>query len=677
MRSKNIGSEKYRRAAAVAAAIAGLAGLLLYAAAVYVWFTGSHRWRVLGIKIILNEWPVTFWYGSGLILLALLLARREPGWRRPAVAAVTRLGRLVRANLDAPASRWSALGCLLGAMAGYFFAVHYYYLVPNLGLQALAVIVSALVGAGSHLLFALAVAAIGKRLPDPAWTAACLRLAVYVLVWSWLITGPLRLWEARGTEPIFFQAACALAVGLVCAWIFSLDRLRRGRRRPAAVAAVVLALLLLLVSRRALRAGSDPGASPRRVILITMDTTRADYLSCYGYPRPISPNLDRLAASGARFTRAFCQVGITDPSHASILTGAYPRTHGLLANHLAITGKVPSLAEEFFASGYFTAAISSREHVLPSTLNVPGFLFESAPRSWMLQTSAPEAYRRAANLLARHRDEDLFLWIHFFDPHQTYDRHPGYLEIKVDNPTLKGGADYLKPGEGYSLEDIRGLRQLYAGEIYYMDYWLGRLLDHLAALPGPPALVVATADHGEILGEFIDRPIHFGFGHGPVYNAGVHVPLIFAWPGVIPPGQAIADIAESVDIAPTLVDLVFRRPFPGQGMSLRPTLLTGAPTDQRAIVEGAIKKNRPDPVSALIVGNLKLLATSARPVELYDLDRDFSELTDLIPSRPEEAARLFTAWRQWLAATPVAKPEERPLSPDERRNLKALGYVDD
>ena len=652
---------KQRKLLRAGAVLTALTGFGYLAAAVFVMFTNLVRWTTLGIRIELQKWDVGWWYGTALVIAAFSLQ------------ALTVPSKTVDPSAENAGRRWTFFGSALGAAAGLLFSIHYYYLMPNPVFHLTAVITGGLAGAAIHLgFFALTGLIYRSR---PGW-APYGRLSFYLAVWSVLITGPLRFWEARGTEPIWSQSALAAAVGALFAFALFLTSRRRHRAAPtlAAVAVIGLSFYLIGAGRETDTEGGKD--RPRRVILFTLDTTRADYLSCYGYPRPTSPNLDRLAASGVRFSRAYCNIGITDPSHASILTGVYPRTHGLIGNFRSITGPVNSLAVEFFERGYTTAAIISREHVQPHVLGVPGFVFDSGPASWIGSTSAREAYRRAANFFARHPEEDVFLWVHLFDPHQPYLIHPEVWPVEPKFPEIHGGPDYPDLDEFFTPEQIEYVRELYVGEIAYTDAWLGRFFSLFDSLPGGPEenLIIITADHGEILGEYLDRPNGFGFGHGPVYGPGMHVPLIFSRPGTLPAGLVVDDLAESVDLAPTIVELALGKPFPAQGRSLAPAI-AGRGTDNRVVMEGIVDALHPDPVSAVIDDGWKLLTNVRGPQELYHFDQDPGDERDLLVDQPAEAVRLFGLWEQWKSETPHTQPEVKNYTDKEKRNLRALGYV--
>jgi arylsulfatase A-like enzyme len=303
-------------------------------------------------------------------------------------------------------------------------------------------------------------------------------------------------------------------------------------------------------------------------------------------------------------------------------------------------------------------------------------------RAWMISTSAREAWRRAANFLVRNRDQDVFLWVHFFDPHGDYQPHPGISDQFIEqNRGPSNGLTELGPGDHYSPEEVKYIRDLYAGEIFYMDLYLGRLIDLVSNLEPRaqrPPLILITADHGEFMGEYQDRPARIGFGHGPLFNPGIYIPMLLSCPGVVPAGKVVADAAESVDVAPTLLDYALDfRTYPGQGQSLRPVIEGRGHTDQLAVSEriGVAQPNLP--IFSVVSGSHKFLVlheTARGPI--YDLDRDFGEQHDLRPLQPELGAQSLNDYREWLKRTPATTIQERKLTPAETKALRALGYVE-
>ncbi len=400
MISKSIMKEQtIRRSNRITVSVLGFSGALFFAAALYEWFTGHHEWEVLGIEITLQHWRKPWWIGTGLWLIALMSALDPPrllSWWRE---IMSRLGEFAGMDLESTGRVWALAGMLSGTAAGYILAVHYYYLFPRLAFQMLVVVAAGLCSSISFLLYFEAVEKLWSRFLSSVapWRTNSFRLAFALVLFSLAVTGPAGYWEGRGTESILSHVCLALLIALCAAWLvmarWSLTgvfgKIRRGAVPAVVFGAITTAAIFWVNENKSL----DPSASsPTRVIIITMDTTRADFLSCYGYPRKTTPNLDKLARSGVRFSRAFCPMGITDPSHASIFTGAYPRSHGLLKNYRSITGEVGSLPETFQRRGYKTAAIISRTHLFPSQLKKAAHNFSTLVRTGKKSRTSPAAF---------------------------------------------------------------------------------------------------------------------------------------------------------------------------------------------------------------------------------------------------------------------------------------------
>lgn len=616
--------------------------------------------------------------------LALGAAEDYPRLFTWAGRTVERLGRALRLDLSTPERRFAALGLVTFAVPAGMLAQQYLYLLKFLAVQMAFVFAAAAAGGLVHLAVHRGLTRLAAGFfPQSEWRRAAGVWGGYGLAWAAALHFLFPHWEALGTDPIVRQFLISLAASLFLAWL-SFGRLKgpAGRvHRPAGIAALVLALA---AGGLDYSSAVSNDAQPRlRVLLLTLDTTRADYLSVYGYPRETSPNLDALARSGARFARCFSPSGLTDPSHASILTGMYPRSHGLNSNLFSINAQVPSLAEYFTERGFITASVGCRDHVTPEGLNVPGFMETSGVTRWMGEASAPEAFRRAANYLYRHRDQDLFLWVHFFDPHESYRPHPGISDHFYGRDRGKRSSKlHLKDHKKYPEKEVKYRRDLYAGEIFYMDLYIGkllRLMEEMEPRPDQPLLVAVTADHGEFLGEYQDHPERLGFGHGPIYNPGVHVPLIFSWPGVIPSGTVINDVVQGIDLAPTLAAYALDVSYPGQGANLRP-VIEGRPGQNFSLIthcrNHSVAAGRYDAMYAIVKDDWKYTIAYNRDGELFDLSSDWAEAFDLSAALPDRTGRMLNDWEEWMRLTPEAQKQTRKLDDSEKRALRALGYVE-
>ncbi|HEY3131444.1 MAG TPA: sulfatase-like hydrolase/transferase [Acidobacteriota bacterium] len=434
-----------------------------------------------------------------------------------------------------------------------------------------------------------------------------------------------------------------------------------------------LALLSLSLMLSACSGASNPAAQSRsrshrdsNVLLITIDTLRADYLSCYGSKKVSTPNIDTLAARGVRFAKALAQVPLTSPSHASILTGTYPQVHKVrdIGGFVLDTG-VPTIATVTHDAGFETAAFVGAavlnrhygmdrgftsyvddmneqrpDERLPGVVaEIRGNVVTRRALDW-LQSQLPRG-------VGIQPGKNFFLWVHYYDPHFPYD-----------------------PPEPYH---ARYAKDLYAGEVAFTDAEVGQVLTWLAQHGlRDRTLVVLVADHGESLGE------HGENTHGVfLYDSTMHVPLIVAGPGA-PAGRVVTQQVRSIDIMPTIADFL-GIPSGGraQGVSLMP-----------AIAEGKLVRSNYSfmetlyPKTHLGWSELRGMRTDEWKViiapkpELYRLSADPSENRNVVIQNPAVADQLQK--KIWEIAGPpgrVERVEIQPVDEQTRQQLQSLGYV--
>ena len=451
-----------------------------------------------------------------------------------------------------------------------------------------------------------------------------------------------------------------------------------------------------------------PLPAPSRIFFITVDTLRADHLGAYGYPRNTSPNLDRLAREGVLFRRAIAQWPKTTPSFGSIFTGQYPQTNGL--THRAARGlyyPFSTLEEMVQGTGYFTAAVISNPVLRKSLGWDQGF--DKYWQSWKTNEdlgSDALKYREVINaqrvnsmapfLLERVAPyERSFVWIHYSDPHTPY-----LLPAETPNPFL---GDEYDVGDVEVPEDLEAKLRIedekrlafyvaqYDANVREADRAIGEILriaEERDLLDD--ALVIVASDHGEAMGEHDSY-----FRHGPLpYNTGSHVPLIFHYPGVLDGGRVVETPVEMIDVYPTIAELIEgATPAEIEGTSLVPLL-----RDKTGQVDsGDYSYAFSEAGQPLAVRNYyrsiqderwKLVyhpATSEEgeeaPVlfELYDLEVDPLELTDLAGGNRGEFDRLWNELEGWVreAENPSAEMEEgEGLDEETKDALRALGYLD-
>jgi arylsulfatase A-like enzyme len=425
--------------------------------------------------------------------------------------------------------------------------------------------------------------------------------------------------------------------------------------------------------------------------LICVDTLRADRTSAYGYEQETTPALKAFAAQGALFSLAYAPVSQTAPSAASILTGQYPARHGLLLNGVGLTQEARTLAEILTEHGYQSAAVMSSfvlserfgfaqgfEHFEddfdPATSTTGFQKWEGHDVPAGFDRRGGDATRRAQRWLwERDRKRPFFLFVHYFDPHAPYSVPEGF------RPMLPLPAK--RDDEIGSSLDYRHEVRRYHEEIAYVDRQIARLLEAIEREGlNDDTLVIVTADHGEGLWD------HGYWLHGLcIYEETVRVPLLARWPGKIRAGQRIADPVELVDLAPTVLELLgveFGDAFDGKSLA---GALKGEPSTDP---EDAVYLYRSDfgkvvfdgiPVDGALYGvrrgKFKLIEHErGGGHELYDLERDPGERHNLIDAAPEQAAELRGLLQAWRSKHEEHKPAA-PLSEDDRRALKALGYI--
>ncbi len=406
----------------------------------------------------------------------------------------------------------------------------------------------------------------------------------------------------------------------------------------------------LLIAVAAASSGGNVAVPRPSVVVITLDTTRADHLGCYGAARAATPNIDALARNGVRFTQAQSPVPLTLPSHASLFSGRVPRRHGVRDNEgFRLDAGVPLLAERLGAAGYTTAAFVSAAVLDRSGGLDRGFsIYDDAVRvgdrrAFDYQERAASQTIDALLLRLPSLTPPFFLWLHLYDPHLPY-----------------------VPPEPFA---TRFAGRLYDGEIAFLDSQLGRLLDAFKR-KGITPLIVVAGDHGESLGEHGER------GHGVfLYQATQHVPLILLGPG-LPAGTTVEATVGLVDVAPTILDLLGLPALPDtDGRSLLPLARGG----RLPAADYEMETFYPSfsygwaPLRALRSGPYKYI--EAPRAELYELPTDPRETRNLARSAAKRVGELSHALDGRLGDDRTPTALEAP-DPDERHErLSSLGYV--
>jgi arylsulfatase A-like enzyme len=422
--------------------------------------------------------------------------------------------------------------------------------------------------------------------------------------------------------------------------------------------------------------GPAPGASaPAKIVLVTLDTFRADHLGAAGHPTVRTPFLDRLARRSSHWPTAVTPVPLTTPSHATILTGLTPRTHGVLRNRMVLPEGRTTLAERLRDAGYRTGAVVSSEMVLGAELDLDqGFdSYVVMPRSHPASGQGAETTEAALSWLALQERERAFLWVHYFDAHLPY-LPPAPLDRLYD-PDYAG--PFARPeqpiqnlfrAETADPRDVLHLAALYAGEVTFLDRAAGRLL---RSVPGD-ALVVVTADHGEGL-----REHERYFGHDILlYETVARVPLLVRCADLSP--GLYLDPARTTDVAPTILARC------GVAQTSEGRDLLGPPPQGDAllfVLETHPAHEKGEPIFALRTDEEKLIwKQRERRFEYYDLAADPGERNDL-GDRRADYEELAADLELDLRARPPGKAltideQQGGIDAETREALKSLGYVD-
>lgn len=391
------------------------------------------------------------------------------------------------------------------------------------------------------------------------------------------------------------------------------------------------------------------------VLLITLDTTRADRIGCYGYEGAETPNLDLLATEGVMFVNAYCQVPLTLPSHCSILTGTYPLFHRVHNNGFYyLSPDFTTLAEVLKENGFQTSAFVS-SFTVDSRFGVDqGFdvyddnvLERGVSKNFMSERNAEKVYNAFAAWFDENHDMKYFSWVHFFDPHVPYNPPSPFREKYAERP--------------------------YDGEIAYMDHHVGLVIDKLREKNQlDKTLIIVAGDHGEALGEKneVDHGLY-------IYDVTMRIPFIIYAPQHVPQGLALDSKVRLIDIMPTICDIL-TLPIHGdvQGTTLIPFLEGKKAEDLPSYIETYMPREYYgwSELLGLIDGDWKYI--KAPKPELYNLKTDPDEINNLYYDEAEKASDLKDKLENVLETYSSTRgASKKRLSPEEQERLRSLGYV--
>lgn len=418
------------------------------------------------------------------------------------------------------------------------------------------------------------------------------------------------------------------------------------------------------------------------IILITLDTTRADHLGCYGYKRPTSPNLDKLAGESVLYTKAIAPSSWTLPSHASLFTGKFTSSHGArydpegplrLLNAIkgpeawriyrarGLAQDEVTLAQILKETGYTTGAVAGGPWLKRVFGLDKGFeYYDDAQISTLNGRLARQVTTSAANWVDKSRKKEFFLFLNYFDPHTPYGPPEGFAWA------------FLPKGAKLGIRKLSAKEKiaLYDAEILYMDHYIGKLLQRLKDLNlYENTWIIVTADHGELLGE------HGKFGHGHyLFQEELHIPLFLKYPGTeVSPARKDGQLQ--------LTD-VFAMILKRLGIEIPNGLQAGAPPQ---IGHPLLAETYPlEMISrdghwrALFEGELKFIWNSKGNHLLFNLGNDPRERVNLTARKPQLAARMLAGLDQYLAKLPGPGPAApaQELDEETKKALESLGYVE-
>jgi len=423
--------------------------------------------------------------------------------------------------------------------------------------------------------------------------------------------------------------------------------------------ATVIVLLGLVAAWLLLRKDREPFAG--NLLVITLDTTRADSLGIYGGIGNHTPNLDRLAREGVMFRNCLTPVPITLPAHCSLFTGRSPLAHQVRKNgRYALGSEEVTLAERLKPNGFLSYAVVASYVLLGRFGLKQGFdEYDDSLDTYKIMNSynteipAGAVSARFRSWLSKHKNDRFFAWVHFYDPHEPY----------------------APPGQYRKALDKDDLKSLYLGEVEFMDHEIGEILKELETLGLlSRTLIVAAGDHGEAFAEHVEK------GHTIFcYEENIKVPLIFFHQTLLPRNIVIEDRISLIDVLPTILELYgLERGEEIEGRSLVPLFQKGKNTrpGRPLYIESlyGFEDMGWAPLTGIVDGDFKYVSLP-RP-ELYDLSQDKAEKNNLNEVRPDVASRLKKLLTSYISIHTEVKPEtKRELTAEDISQLRSLGYI--
>lgn len=403
----------------------------------------------------------------------------------------------------------------------------------------------------------------------------------------------------------------------------------------------------------------EVGANDLNVLVITLDTTRADVIGLYGNKNNVTPNIDRLGQNGIVFKECYAEVPLTLPSHCTIFTGRYPFAHQVRNNGTYRLSKNEStMAEIFKAKGFQTSAI-----IASFTLNSEFGLsqgFDSydedfdSPEvilNFDVEIPADRVYDKFMHWIERNSNQKFFCWVHFYDPHFPYISH-----------------------DDSSAEVKQSQWDNYESEVRYVDTYIGKMADVLQSKKIiENTIVIIVGDHGEAFGE------HGEYGHGIFcYEESLRIPLIVYYPRLFTKGRFVTERVSLADIMPTVLEINrFKRPNNIQGRSLLGLLQGKIEKKKRTVYFESMfgsEENNWTPLTGIIYDKYKYI--SLPECELYDLSNDAHEANNICGEKMDIRRKLDKKLEKIVRSiSPAQVSSKRELSQSDIQKLKSLGYI--
>lgn len=447
----------------------------------------------------------------------------------------------------------------------------------------------------------------------------------------------------------------------------------------------LIIVLLAVAKKKTIRPPEQPAgvSEPEKfnVVILSIETQRADHLGCYGYSRNTSPFIDSIAKEGILFENHFTSQSSTWPSLTSMLTSLYPVSTSVRINGDMLPPDIPTLADILEKNGYETAAFLGA--------------FCKAGRFFNHKVCSNDRIivKEANKWLEQNADKPFFMWMHFKAPHYPY-TPPEKYDVFTDknyngkyDGSKKSVDDITLDRIKLSDKDLNHIISLYDGEVLLADAYIRRVYKKLENLGlADKSIIIITADHGE---DLYQRNFYF-YHSASIYDSTLHIPLIIRLPGSTITGKRVRDIVENIDIAPTILELLhIPRPSHFEGKSMLSLIQNDSAQDDLSIALGE-RWVKPSNILSIRTRKWRYIYNpdnihpqSIKPIykykideeELYDLEKDPGEVNNIVAQHPDIVEELR---KKMLALYPSGKGNKEAIKADEEtlEQLRALGYIE-